>query len=230
MARRFGTDDEQLAALLRDQDGVVARPQMLELGGSANDIDRMLRHRDLSRVHPGVFVNHTGSLTPRQREWRAVLAAAPAALADESALPVRAPGTIRIAVAHHRKLVLPPGVSMRRVLDLDDRVLWQRMPPRMRVEHALLDAMSSRIAIDDIAAAFTLLAQVVTARATTADRVLATLHARTRLAGRRILEGMLTDASRGASSVLERGYCTGSNARTAFPRRVGSTEATRPAR
>lgn len=35
-------------------------------GVTHGDIERMLRRRELTRVRPGVFVNHTGPLTPSQ--------------------------------------------------------------------------------------------------------------------------------------------------------------------
>jgi len=63
------------AALLRDQDGVIARRQLLALGFAPHDIARLLRRRELARAFDGVYVNHTGPLTPRQRTWVAVLAA-----------------------------------------------------------------------------------------------------------------------------------------------------------
>jgi hypothetical protein len=94
-----GLDEEGLEHLLTwVQDGVVARWQLLELGACRHDIRRMLRRRDLTVVHPGVYVNHTGPLTWEQRAWAAVLVHWPAALARESALP-RPPSQAPIQVA-----------------------------------------------------------------------------------------------------------------------------------
>lgn len=197
---------DALAELLVRQDGVVARRQLHELGVSPHDLKRMLRRRELRRVHPGVFVNHTGPLTRRQREWVAVLAVWPAALTGRSALPVATPAGVQVAVAHGRTVSAPSGVTVTRMTDLDQRVSWQRSPPRVQIEHATIDEMSDLVAVDDIAEAFATLARVAMSRQTTLDRLLSTLAARHRVAGRRLIRGMITDVRDGVCSVLERGY------------------------
>ncbi|NYE37419.1 hypothetical protein F4692_002552 [Nocardioides cavernae] len=70
-------DETGVARLLRDQDGVVSRRQLVELGATRTDVRRLLARRELHVVHPGVFVDHNGAVTRRQREWAAVLACAP---------------------------------------------------------------------------------------------------------------------------------------------------------
>ena len=98
-----------LDALLRHQDGLVSRRQALGHGLSVTDIKRLVRRREWVAVSPGVYVNHTGALTWRQRAWAAVLAAGPgAALCLGSALRGHeGPGrkrvdtsTIHVAVPH----------------------------------------------------------------------------------------------------------------------------------
>ena len=79
-------DSPAIRRLMREQDGLVSRSQAQSLGATPSDIRRLLRRRQWARVHPGVFVDHTGPLTWRQRAWAAVLYAAPAALCAESAL------------------------------------------------------------------------------------------------------------------------------------------------
>ena len=65
-------DTEALDHLLTwVQSGVVSRRQVLELGGTDRDIARMVRRRDLVVVHPGVYVDHTGTPSRLQREWAA---------------------------------------------------------------------------------------------------------------------------------------------------------------
>lgn len=198
--------DTRLAALLRRQDGVVSRCQLICLDLQPHEIARLLRRRELAQAFPGVYVNHTGPLTPRQREWVAVLTAWPAALTGASALPEISSGTIQLAVGRGRKLQLPPGVRIRRADDLESRVEWQRQPPRVRVEHAILDLMSDKILADDVAGAFHALTQVAHSRRTTADRILAALDERPRLSGRALIRGLLHDLRDGACSVLEREY------------------------
>ena len=75
-----------LARMLGQQDGVVSRSQVLAAGGDDVLIERMIRQRRWARVHPGVYIDHTGPLGWDQRAWAAVLYAAPAALSGRSAL------------------------------------------------------------------------------------------------------------------------------------------------
>jgi len=193
--------------LLAEQDGVIARWQLREAGATANDLARMLRRRELTRAHPGVYVTHTGPLTPRQRQWVAVLAVWPAALDGETALGLRpSSSAVSVAVAHHRSVVLSPGVRIRRVAHLDERVSWQRKPPRLDLEEALIDEMSARMSRGEVDRAFAVLAEVITGRRTTVERVIEHLRRRVRLSHRATIEAMLTDVRDGMCSVLERGY------------------------
>lgn len=190
--------------LLRDQDGVISRRQLLRLGAQPHDIKRWVRRRDLSRAFDAVYVDHTGPPTPRQREWVAVLAAEPAALTGASAIPELPATTIEIAIEHGRTVKVPRGVRVHRARGLADRVRWDRHPPRVELEHALLEHMSTAISHQDVPAAFHALAQVVSARRTTPDRILDALAVRSRLPGRALIRGMLRDVRDGAFSVLER--------------------------
>lgn len=206
MARRFDIDSAAVAELLRVQDGVVTRRQLFEHGAQLHDLQRLVRRRELSRIHNGVYVNHTGPLTRRQREWAAVLAAWPAALAGASALPRAAPGSVHIAVTRGRTVRTQPGVVVQRTTDLQQRVLWNRAPPRLRIEHAVIDVMSERIHGGDVAGAFAVLTEVAQSRQTTVDRILTALEERRRVPGRTLIAAMLTDLRDGVCSVIERGY------------------------
>lgn len=75
----------EIAAVMRQQDGVISRAQVLDLGGDDLLIRRQVRRRRWSRMLPGVYVDHTGIPTWRQRAWTAVLIHAPSALAGRSA-------------------------------------------------------------------------------------------------------------------------------------------------
>ncbi|MGZ4437110.1 MAG: type IV toxin-antitoxin system AbiEi family antitoxin domain-containing protein [Nocardioidaceae bacterium] len=120
----------RLAQLFFDQDGVVARWQVLAAGYDDAFIERMLRRREWARVHPGVYLEHTGRPTWQQRAWAAVLHYWPAALSHSSALGP--PGTprrgreaqpvIHVAIEHPRKAVAVPGVHVHRLVGLHGRV------------------------------------------------------------------------------------------------------------
>lgn len=208
-----GPDDDlmdRLAEIRALQDGVIGRRQLLEVGRTRTQVARALRRRDLVAVHPGVHVEHTGPLTWQQRVWAAVLGAWPAALSHDSALRAdEGPGrrardedVIHVAVDRHRHLAGLDGVRLHRMVGLDQRVQWNRAPPRVRHDQSVLDFASS--ARDDLAAVG-VLAAACGSRRTTAARLLDTLGERERIARRDWLRDVLTDVAEGTCSVLEHG-------------------------
>lgn len=201
-----------LTRLLHLQDGVVSRPQALASGLTVADIRRLVRRREWARVHPGVYVRHTGPLSWQQRAWAAVLACAPAAKAGRSALRAwDGPGRrghddtapIEVVVDARRTVVAPTGVVLRRRRALEDLVAWQLHPPRLRLEEVVLDLADA--AADEMAAV-AVLADALSSRRTTAHRLRDHLRARPRLARRDHLALLLDDVASGACSVLERAY------------------------
>lgn len=195
-------DTDGLARLLREQDGVIARFQLCSLGAQKHDIDRLLRRRDLARVHTGVYVNHTGRLTDRQVDAAAVLRYWPAALGSFSAVGVagwrRVPHVI---VDVRRTVVSTPGISVSRRSNFHRMARTGSFPPRQRIEEATLDAVQTLDRTDEV---FTFLADVIQTRRTTAGRISAALTRRTRVHRRALLEELLADLAVGANSVLER--------------------------
>ena len=73
---------------LRDQEGVISRRQVITAGAGDAVVERRLRRREWARVHEGVYVDHTGTLTWDQRAWAGVLLHPVAALDGASALRV----------------------------------------------------------------------------------------------------------------------------------------------
>ena len=196
-----GLDD-----ILVGQDGVISRRQVLELGFSVVFIRRKVRRREWATVYPGIFVNHTGPLTWRQRAWSAVLDAAPAALSHVSAdAESQRSGPIHIVVERRRRVTRRAGVVVHYRSRLDEKVLWHTHPPRVRMEEALLDIAEG--ASSDIIL-IACLADAVQAGKTTADRILAAAQRRSRLRRRALIEGVLADIRDGTCSVLEHGYLT----------------------
>jgi hypothetical protein len=200
-----GLDRRELEHLLtRVQDGVVSRRQLVELGARPHEIRRMLRRGELVVVHPGVYVSHNGPLTGAQREWAAVLAHWPAALARRSALSRPASdGPVHVVVDRKRTVVPVKGVVAHRASHLDDRVWWQRCPPVMKLEHAAVDVAVTE---PDLAARFTVFADAVQTRETTAQAIADALRQRRGVPDQRLLLELLDDLAAGACSVLEREY------------------------
>ena len=161
-----------------------------------------------------MYVDHTGPLSWKQRAWAAVLLAEPAALCHDSAIRATdGPGKrdrsddapLHLAIDRHRKLVLPTGIVPHRMVGLEDRVLWNAGPPRVRIEHAVIDvAADANTDFDAIA----VISNAVQSRRTTAARLLDALEGRRRIARRAFLEAVLRDVGDGACSVLEHGYLT----------------------
>ncbi len=198
-----------LVALLARQDGVVARFQALEEGLRAHQVERLLRRREWALLQPGVYVDHTGRPTWRQRAWGAVLGHWPAALFGASVLAAThstgaAADLIHVGIDRTRaRPARVPGVAVHFVTDLEARARWNLSPPRLRFEDAVLDLAAS--AENDLAAVAVLL-DACGSRRTTAARLRSALDERCRISRRPWIEAVLTDAAEGTHSVLERGY------------------------
>ncbi len=195
--------------LMRDQDGVVNRRQLLEAGLDANDVRRLIRRRELFPLHPGVYLGHGGTPTWHQSAWAAVLACEPAAIAGPSALRLWEGPTssredrIHLAIDWERRLRVP-GIEIARRRDFP-RLVQVGSPPRIRLEEAVIDvadaAGSDLLALDE-------LSRPLQRRATTPARLLSCAQNRSRLARRGWLEAVLADLDQGVCSVLEHGYLT----------------------
>lgn len=195
-------DTTGLRELFDRQAGVVSRRQLAELGATDHDVRRLVRRRDLSRVHRGVYVNHTGPLTWASRAWAAVLFYAPAALCGESAL-TPAGDVIHVAIEHPRNATPIEGVRLHRLVDLDRKVLWNYAPPRLRVEEAVLDLAAEASTRSE---AIALIGDACQRRRTTPARLADALAGRARLTKGAWLREVLDDAGAGALSVLEQSY------------------------
>ncbi|GAB08817.1 hypothetical protein GOARA_021_00540 [Gordonia araii NBRC 100433] len=159
-------------------------------------------------MSPGVYVTHTGPMTWRQRAWAAVLGVQRAALSHQSAVCLVRPdvprsGPIHIAVGRKCRAPKRAGVVVHRYAQIDDRVLWNARPPRVRIEHAVLDLAAEALReVDAIAH----LADAVQARLTTVPRLQSALAQRSRLRRSGWIAAVLADIADGSCSVLERGY------------------------
>ena len=184
-----------LRHLLEVQDGVISRRQLLELGAGQHDIDRMLRRRDLTRVHAGVYVNHTGPLLWVQRAWAAVLYYWPAALTQLSALPKPPEAAhIHVAVDVRRSVAAIRRVQVHRKAGFGSKVDWLKNPPKIVPEEAALDAAAA--AANDLAAIH-VLADVCQSRITTPAKLRRTLDGRSRLPRGVWLRRIIEDLDRG---------------------------------
>lgn len=207
---------DRLADLLARQAGVVSRRQVLEAGLDDEFLRSAVRRRLLTRVHEGVYVDHTGPLTWHQRAWAAVLFYWPAALSHESVLLLHAvrpgplplastDGPIRVLVDHDRRVVEQPGTRVGRRRGLSRLIHPSRRPPQTRLEDAVLDVAAEAERDEDAVAT---LANACQSRRTTGQRLLDALRRRPTLKRRRFLLEVLVDVASGAYSLLEHKYLT----------------------
>ena len=212
-----------LKDLLAHQCGVVSRGQLLTAGARQHDVDRWVRRRELARVHPGVYVDHTGPLSPSQRAWAAVLYAEPAALHLTCALSAAVHGeVVDVAVDAGRRVTAQPGIRIHRVRGLEARVLWSASPPRVRVEEAVLELANRATTELEVVR---ILSDAIGSRRTTVERLREALRARARIRRREWIERLLGDLDSGACSVLEHRYLTHVERGHALPQ--GSRQAPR---
>lgn len=204
-------DQGRLFDLLVEQHGVVSRRQVVGLGGSDNDVERLIRRREWARVHAGVYVAHNGPITSFQRTWAALLRYWPAALAGASALHAfglrfHAGGEgIEVAVEAHRRVDRVTGIRVHRLKDFSSLALLHLSPPRLPLEHAVL-TVASRARTEDGAVA--VISDACQTRRTTVEMLRETVVAMPRLPRRAFLLPILEDVATGAYSVLERRYLT----------------------
>ena len=90
-----------------------------------------------------------------------------------------------------------------RTPDLDARAQWMKSPPRVELEHALIDVAVSK---SDPLEAFRVFADGCQTRQTSAGAVATVLRGRSRVRGKPLLLELLGDLESGACSVLEREY------------------------
>ena len=198
-------DPGELDHLLLSQDGVVTRGQLRKLGLLPHELRRMVRRRELARVHPGVFVDHTGPPSQQQLMWAAVLHAGRSALYLGSADDPPEPGLIHVAIDQERQVRRVEGVQIHRVDELEGKVDWHRAPPRVRFEDNVLELVHRAASELD---AIALLTNAVGSRRTTGERLRAVFDRRTRTRRRALVLAVLADLEAGTFSVLEHGYLT----------------------
>jgi hypothetical protein len=222
---------DEIDRLLEIQDGVIARWQALDAGMTTTEVKRKVRRREWTPVHPGVYVDHTGPTTWRQRAWAAVLFCWPAALDGKSALrahegpgrrEVRDDEPIQVVVAHRRTVAEPDGVVVRRSRRYDDAVQANLSPPRLRYDDAVID-LADRAG--DMIAMVAVLADACGGRRTTAARLRWRLGEMPRVRQRRVLSALLDDVDEGTCSVLEHGHVTRVERPHGLPRGLRQTMA-----
>lgn len=198
---------EWYSTLLQLQAGVVSRAQLTECGWTKSDIKSAVRRNALRRVHPRVYVSHTGPLTFEQRCWAAVLYAGRSAICGPT---LAAPGTqresdpVHVAIDQKRRVDPQPGIVIHRMVDLDEHMFPDVMP-RLRLEDNLL--LMAGEAVDELDV-IGVLGRGIGRRGVSVGEVRMALNRFPRLRRRAWIADVLHDLATGADSVLEHGYLT----------------------
>lgn len=191
------------------QAGVIARRQALALGVGPGRVAHRVRSGRWQTLFPGVYATFTGPVPELTRTWAAVLYAGPgAAVAGRSALWLagvedRLVPRVQIAVPHGRKVRPQPGVDVHGRRGLDRLVHPAAVPPRLRVEEAVLDVADAAASAEQVV---DVLVTATQRRLTTADRLCARLAERSRHRWRALVLDVLGEVVAGVQSVLELRY------------------------
>ncbi len=141
------------SALADVQSGIVSRQQLVGLGLTPTEAKANLITGRWRRMLPGVYATFTGPVDAIGRSWAAVLyAGSGAAVAGRAALWLwslvnEPPDLLTIAVPETRRVRGQPGVRVERRRGLNIAAAPSlrhpsAVPPRLRLEEALLDVTS----------------------------------------------------------------------------------------
>ena len=207
--------------LAEAQAGVVSRTQLLDLGMSSGAVASRLRSGRWSRLLPGVYLTWTGPRSDLASVWAAVLYAGEASAAGGltalwlwGVVPAP-PDVVTVCVPSTRRVTGQPGLRVLVRRGWAAAVHPAALPPRLRVEEALLDVVA---AADDETRVVDLVLRAVNGRHTTPARVLAALARRRRTRWRRLVEELLTEVDDGVRSPLELRWARDVERRHGLPR------------
>lgn len=223
------------ADLAEAQYGVVTRRQLLELGVSSDQVRWLVGSGRFQVLHRGVFATFSGPVSWHARVAAAVLQAGPAAaVAGRTALrlhgvlehpPERIELCLPEGLPRRGAAVRSGAVTVRRRRHLDAMVQTAPWPPRLRVEHAVLDVADT---CTDVQAVVSLVLDAVRRRRTTATRLREALVGRARHRWRDLLGEVLQEADDGVHSMLERRYLHGVERAHGLPHAVRQVRAVAP--
>ncbi|MFN0284272.1 MAG: type IV toxin-antitoxin system AbiEi family antitoxin [Kineosporiaceae bacterium] len=203
------------------QAGVVARRQLLALGLTPGGVGALLDAGRWTGLLPGVYATFTGPLPASARIWGAVLyAGRPAAVGGSSALWLcgvldTAPEVVTVCVPQSRRVRPQPGVRIVTRTALASCVHPVALPPRLRLEAALLDVTHDAA---DAGRVVDLVLLATRARHTTAARLSQALANRRRHRWRRLVVELLAEAADGVQSPLEHRWLHDVERRHGLPR------------
>ena len=200
-------DDWRRAA--RQQAGVVSRAQALASGLTSRQVGWLVSSGRWVRMLPGVYATFTGPQPPITRVWAALLHAGERAVAGGATslwldkVIDTPPRVVTVCVPEPRRVAAQPGLVVVRRRGLESLAHPAAVPPRLRVEEAVLDVTAAATRPRD---AITPVLKATQRRITTAARIGDRLAVRRAHPWRRLLTGVLSEVVEGVTSMLEREY------------------------
>ncbi|HLQ56643.1 MAG TPA: hypothetical protein VK162_20525 [Streptosporangiaceae bacterium] len=195
--------------LLLLQEGVLSRPQAISIGLTDSAITARLRRGQWQRLHLGVYATFSGDPGRPALLWAAVLRAGPtAALSHQTAAELHglmneSAQQIHVMVPSGSRVAPIDGVSLHYSRRADEARHPVLLPPRTRVEEAVLDLAAAAGSLDS-ALGWTL--RACASRCTTPGKIGAAMLLRRRMRWRAELSEVLGLAADGVHSLLEFRY------------------------
>jgi hypothetical protein len=209
MPQRCPEFDEVWPPIAADQEGILSRRQLIQAGLPSGVAKREIVARRWRRLYAGVYATFTGPVSDHAQIWAALLrSGSGAAAGHRTALWLwgvinERPDVIDVAIPHDRRVERVAGLRLRRMRGLTQLVHPVALPPRLRVEAAVLAATDCALTAGTVV---DLTLRATQRRVTTAPRLLAALGAWPRHRWRALLAEILSDAADGAASALELRY------------------------
>src|SRR6478609_2483119 len=131
--------------LLDRQAGVLSRSQLIAIGLSRSQARRHVVNGRWQVLLPGVYAGFTGPVGQTARIWAAVLYAGTDAVASHgialwlAGVLDRPPAVTHISIPASRRVQPQPGVKVHRTRASADSAHPAALPPRSRIDVALLD-------------------------------------------------------------------------------------------
>lgn len=192
-----------------EQDGAIARSQLLDVGATRSWIEARLTSGRWQRVFAGSYVMFSGPVPFRTQVSAAVLRAGDGAMAYGrtaaalDGLAEQSSGPVHVLVPASRRVVVEPAIVVHRSRLTVERVHPSRWPRRTRIEHTVLDLCADAERLLDVAG---WVSRAVGRRLTTPERLRLALASRGRQRWRAELHAVLSDVASGAQSPLELAY------------------------
>jgi hypothetical protein len=189
------------------QDDVASLTQLRGAGMSYDQVRWRIQTRRWQSPLRGVVVLHSGPLTPRQRQWAAVLwageesALCAATAAELNGLRGYADSRIHVCVPSHQRPRATMSIVVHRSTTLcGAELVPDRSPQRVCAERALIELAAGKLRSDDACA---VLAAGVQQDLVTADALLERVKANRHLRHRGVLLHALADIAGGSESHAE---------------------------